>query len=1052
MSESEAGGSCFVVDKDSTPSQDTDGSFSRKKKKRRASPAQRRHKTSRHRRGQTTDTAASRRSNSSNSSHTSATTASTDVGDVPSLPASEPSGGTGQGPTVRPPENEASLGAPLTSQRDIHVEAAEQHAGVEGAVVPSVGPLPEKCEPSTTTDLGVTESAQRGTVVANAGASASHSIVFQSSRALAEASAGGHSEHTPNNFRGDGESQAGLPGTSAAPHQLQPSRGSDALAAENEAKASALPGPETNHTVIARPPRDANDEDVTDVVVIELENEKPAPEGAAAIGGATETHVAVTLGAGTVPFVVSPYQAQLAAGIPGPSSDVSSADKLAPRGDPLANKPPSPSELKRRARLLQHSFAEMVASGTSAGRQQLLVVAAVSATASLLFLVVSALVLVLLMRASSADGDAGGSDPCGGLSDCYQHMALIASRVNRSIDPCQDFSAHVCSAWSAPEFREFASTQDDVALSWARQFRDILDAGTKSLPTGLKAIAFYRKCMENSSHENIAIATRQLRQFMADRGIPWPERPTSPSVTPLGVLFDLAINWQLPLWFSVHLSPLPGSQTRAVVLTPSVLILSWEKYHREILGKGAFVTYYTAFVDALEPAENAIVHRDAEFIRKVARLEGTVLQELANAEKSRVPPPGSWQFPLSEATRHTPSIPAEQWLYEANKNFDVTPAVTNADVLTTSNGVFLKAVDSVFGHYGQSELLAYLAWFLVQVLAPAVDPGLLVVRYGSEERASAHRPLFCATHVETVFRMLIISLYAIPRFSATMRNNVDALLRGIRHTAAERVDALPWLDEASKIHGRFKLERMNTTLWPAPDFLEESGLDHAYRNFGWSNGSTFFEAWVQNHRALRQVVRAGNFNVSMPANLALPLMEYNYLRNSVRVSVQSLSRPVFYGHGTLAMFYGGLGFLYTREMVKALDSEGSRRDYLGVLEKEPWMSLTWRESLMDPEACLEGTSAGGYFPEIPALEISYASLESAFDASETSASERIAERRLFFLTLCYFLCSRAGVEQHPVAGGDCNKAVANFAPFAETFSCPLGAGMRPKKRCSFFDS
>ncbi|KAL1467160.1 hypothetical protein MTO96_042355 [Rhipicephalus appendiculatus] len=190
----------------------------------------------------------------------------------------------------------------------------------------------------------------------------------------------------------------------------------------------------------------------------------------------------------------------------------------------------------------------------------------------------------------------------------------------------------------------------------------------------------------------------------------------------------------------------------------------------------------------------------------------------------------------------------------------------------------------------------------------------------------------------------------------------------------------------------------------------------------------------------------------MPANLALPLMEYDYLRNSVRVSVQSLSRPVFYGHGTLAMFYGGLGFLYTREMVKALDSEGSRRDDRGVLTEEPWMSLTWRDSLTDPEACLKGASAGGYFPEIPALEISYASLESAFGASETSASVRIAERRLFFLTFCYFLCSRSGAEQHPVAGGDCNKAVANFAPFAQAYSCPYGARMRPERRCSFFDT
>ncbi|KAL1467161.1 hypothetical protein MTO96_042356 [Rhipicephalus appendiculatus] len=633
--ESEVAGSCFAADKESTPSQDTDGFSSRKKKKRRSSSAQRRHKASRHRRGQSTDTAASRCSSGSPT-----TTPSTDLGGVPSLDASGPGGAASQGHTVHRPENAASLGAPLTSQRDGGVEEADQHVGFEGAFMPCVGALPQKFEPSTTKDIAVVESAQQDTVVANSSVLASNSTASQLSQALAEASAGNHLGQPPINFIGDGASQAALPGTSVAPHQLHPCRGSDALAAEDAAEdaatASALPRFESTHPVVESPPKVSN-EDVAG-------HRELSRRGACARRSGDRRRYRDTR-------------------IPGPSADVSTTDKHEPLEGPLANKPASPSELKRRARVLQHSFAEMVASGTSAGGHQLLVVAAVSATASLLFLIVTGLVILLLMHASSTGGDANSSDPCLGLSDCYQHMALIASRVNRSIDPCQDFSAHVCSAWSAPEFREFASTQDDVALSWARQFRDILDAGT-----GVLAVSAF------------------------------------------------------------------------------------------------------------------------------------------------------------EATRHTPSIQAEQWLSKVNENFDVAPAVTDTDLLMTANGVFLKTVDSVFAHYDQRELLAYLAWFLVQVLAPAADPSLLVVRYGSEERAGAHRPLFCAAHVEAVFRVLIISLYAIPRFSATLRNNVDTLLRGIRHTAAERLNALSWLDDASKIHGRVKLDWMNTTLWPAPDMLEESGL------------------------------------------------------------------------------------------------------------------------------------------------------------------------------------------------------------------------------------
>ncbi|XP_070397303.1 endothelin-converting enzyme 1-like isoform X2 [Dermacentor albipictus] len=1039
--EAEAGGSSLPAEKESKPSRDRDETSSQKKKKRRArlsaaSPSIRRRKAPKHRRGQPGDTTPS---SSSTASHVDTPKPSTETCSLPAGPANVLDGATCHGIAVCPSRDTPPQDVPtFTPLQVVGTEAAQQPVGA-GPVLPWVSP--EKCEPSG--DAAVADVSPKRDV--DAGASTPPSTTSQWSRSTAAASAVSCSEQAPEfDAQVDGESRAGLPETSPA-QQLQPVPGVVALAAEDP-PLGGVPGHQSNLEEAAG--LQVDHDDVGDQT--ERRDAEQAPKWAAAIAyaGAAEPGARATPSTGTPHLVASPARAALA-GIAGTSECC--ASKLAPHGEPLANKPSSTTELKRRAHFMQYSFAERAASGPSPGPQQLLVIAAAAAAASLLFLVVSALLLVLLRRASSSDDGTDGSDPCGGRPDCRQHRALITSRVNRSIDPCLDFSAHVCSAWSPPGalFREFASTQDDVVLSWARQFPDILEAGARSLPTGYKATALYYKCMENTTHDVAAAATRELHQFMADRGIPWPEEPASPSTAPLGVLFDLAVNWQLPLWFTAHLFPVPGSQSRAIVLTPSGLTLSWAKHHQEILDKGAFVAYYTAFVDALALAED-VVYQDTESIRKVAHVESTILQELASAEKARIPRTASWQFPLREATHHTPSIPSEQWLSEISKNFDVAPAVTGTDLLVAANGVFLKSVDSVFAHYGERELLSHLAWFFVQLLAPVADPRLLVVRYGSEERANAHRPLFCAVHVETVFRVLIISLYAVPRFSASLRNNVDALLRDIRHTAAERLSALPWLDETSKMRGRVKLERMKTILWPATVLLEESGLVRLCRDFAWSNASTFFGAWVKSHRALQQLVRAEKFDIGMPANLALPLLEYDYIRNDVRVSVQSLSRPVYYGHGTIAMFYGGLGFLYAKEVMKALDSEGSRRDYRGVLTDDPWMSSTWRDALMDPEGCLEGASAGGYFPEIPALEISYASLESAFDVSATSMNDRIGERRLFFLTFCYFLCSRSGFEQHPVAGGDCNKAVSNFAPFAETFSCPSGSGMRPKKRCFFF--
>ncbi|XP_075526598.1 uncharacterized protein LOC142558338 [Dermacentor variabilis] len=66
------------------------------------------------------------------------------------------------------------------------------------------------------------------------------------------------------------------------------------------------------------------------------------------------------------------------------------------------------------------------------------------------------------------------------------------------------------------------------------------------------ARAMLQSCLETACDETISQRNaRDLRIFLEQRKLSWPGDPQRPDVHPLDVLLDLAINWQMPLWFNV---------------------------------------------------------------------------------------------------------------------------------------------------------------------------------------------------------------------------------------------------------------------------------------------------------------------------------------------------------------------------------------------------------------------------------------------------------------------------------------------------------------------
>ncbi|KAH7981094.1 hypothetical protein HPB49_021516 [Dermacentor silvarum] len=145
-------------------------------------------------------------------------------------------------------------------------------------------------------------------------------------------------------------------------------------------------------------------------------------------------------------------------------------------------------------------------------------------------------------------------------TDCYRYEVFIGASLNRSINPCDDFRAFVCSAWKEPSVYHHISrsSREDVVDAWSKNFELMLRRGKKYLAVAEKPLGMLSLCKYISLLDS-ASGTETLQRFMEERKIRWPGQPFR-GANPLGVLLDLGFNWGLPLWFHVEFLRKQGSR------------------------------------------------------------------------------------------------------------------------------------------------------------------------------------------------------------------------------------------------------------------------------------------------------------------------------------------------------------------------------------------------------------------------------------------------------------------------------------------------------------
>ncbi|XP_049522758.1 uncharacterized protein LOC125945183 [Dermacentor silvarum] len=101
-------------------------------------------------------------------------------------------------------------------------------------------------------------------------------------------------------------------------------------------------------------------------------------------------------------------------------------------------------------------------------------------TILLVVMVLAVYSLIWYTGGSGGGGTSGGGPMLCQTTDCVRHADLFADRLNASIDPCEDFAAFVCSAWTygTPHRRDdVTSMRQEIVLRFTENFAGTIATG-----------------------------------------------------------------------------------------------------------------------------------------------------------------------------------------------------------------------------------------------------------------------------------------------------------------------------------------------------------------------------------------------------------------------------------------------------------------------------------------------------------------------------------------------------------------------------------------------
>ncbi|KAK3784342.1 hypothetical protein RRG08_017916, partial [Elysia crispata] len=670
--------------------------------------------------------------------------------------------------------------------------------------------------------------------------------------------------------------------------------------------------------------------------------------------------------------------------------------------------------------------------------------------------------------------------------NCVKTAAMLAEKMDQSMDPCEDFDKYACGNFYQTVALEDGETRkNSFSLVSDRNndfLKSILAEETKPGDRDymINAKNLYKSCMDEGKIEEIGVQpflnTSYAKEWPTLIGENWAgeasfslddfnERYMSVSVDPF---FSFAVT-----------SDIMNSSRHTIWLTDPMLCLSRQYLTRarndSVLQ--AYEKYLKDYAVALGAAPRTAARDAAAFL--------DLEMQLANIT---VPPEERRDyFKMYNPTR----------LRDLRQNYsyiDIPRGIRAAFTLANMTLEDDQDVTLLFPSYfekleavlatAEKRTLMNLFGFMnaltrVRGLTKQlrkIDLEWAKVYTGTTQELPRWKK--CLGYATSTFSLGISKEFTRRKFSEDSKHYMDIMIDHLKDSFRNILHDASWMSDKTKGEAFLKLDAMGRKIgYPDRDFDDEhfsekyENLTMATDNFYQNSGTIFWTGFIKHLRKLSKPVDKNAWGLEPYEVNAY----YSPPENEVVFPAGILQPPFFSDIFPDSINYGAIGMVIGHEITHGFDDQGSQYDKKGVLRN--WWQQEDKAKFKDKRQCLVD-QYGAFRVDAVGMNVNgintqgenvadNGGLKESWRAYKKLVKEKGEEKRLpglglthdqvFFLGYAQIWCDKMTKQRailslsngvHSPGRFRTIGVLQNSPDFAQAFRCPAGSPMNPEKKCS----
>ncbi|HET7501025.1 MAG TPA: M13 family metallopeptidase [Kofleriaceae bacterium] len=644
---------------------------------------------------------------------------------------------------------------------------------------------------------------------------------------------------------------------------------------------------------------------------------------------------------------------------------------------------------------------------------------------------------------------------------------IVPAWLDRTADPCTDFFAFACGGFlksaTIPPDRSSWGTIELVVKDAEDVLHLVLDDAVKAAPgdpMAAKIGGYYAACMDERAIEQAGIAPMQPMLDVIAR--------VSDAGTAAAAIAALHAQTVFPL-FRIEPQQDYGDATKVIAsIDQAGLGLPDRKYYLENKGnmarmRTAYVAHLGRLFQLLGQGPKAARASAADAMRVETALARLQQDEVARRDPHVV------YHPVGRAgleTKIAPSFPWGDYLKALG-----IPSVT---AITVNDPAYYTAVAALLGTEKPAALRSYLTATVMRheadLLGKAwVDESFTLRKELTGTKELPPRWRRCLRRVDRDLGELLGQSYVKTRFAGDAKARAVDLTRAVFDAMRAELDTLPWMDDATRVAARRKLDKMAYLV----------GFPERWRRYDFEIKRTDFAGNV--HTAARWELARQLAKIGKPVDrfdwqMTPPTVNayYEPTLNEIALPAGQLQPPFFGANFHPAVNFGSTGGgTIGHEMTHGFDDEGRQFDADGNLRE--WWTQPTRERFDAQARCMIDQYAS--YEAVPRVKLDgkltageniadNGGVKLAFQAYQAwklrqatpppAVVEGFTDEQLYFMAYGQSWCEKMTPElletaahsnPHSPAKWRVDGVIVNQPGFGPAFKCAAGTPMNPGKQC-----